>query len=690
MKQKLTILFFIFFVNITNSQTFSGSTGTVSDDGQPNDFTATVSSLNSNQLNASLGLVQVCLDISHTYNSDLNVYLIAPDGTTINLFSGIGGSDDNFTNTCLNQNATNSINTAVAPFTGTFKPQETLGNCNNYQNGNGVWKLRIIDTYAQDEGIVNQWSITFGSNATTPFIFTSSNLPIVIINTGGAQIANEPPINATMGIINHGVGNLNSVTDIPNEFNGNITIEFRGAYSQSLPQKPYKIKTVDTESAELNVSLLGMPQEHDWNLIANYNDKVFMRNKLAYQVFTDMGHYAARNQYCEVVVNGIYQGIYLLMESIKRDNNRVDIAKLETTENSGINLTGGYILKNDYWDASNSWQTQFHPIDHPELDVHLVYDYPKPDDITTQQQDYIKNFINEFETALYGLNFTDPNQGYAKYIDVNSFIDYLIINELARNNDGFKKSSYFHKDKDSTTAIAKLNAGPVWDFDWAWKNINECSIFAATDGSGWAHRINDCSPDVNSPGWYVRLMQDTNFQNQFRCRWETLRTTILSNTAMNNAIDANASYLSEAQNRHFEKWGNLGVSTGTPEIEADPATFEGQITKFKNWINLRLDWLDANIPGDANSCNLSTNTTFSKGNYLFYPNPVKDKLYFSSHPFLPESIEIFDASGKLIYKITEFKSDTTINVTSIANGIYYCKMLRGNAQTYIQKIVIIH
>ncbi len=508
MKQIFTVFFLLLFITLTNSQTFSGTIGTVSDDGQPNDFTATISGLSSNQLNASLGLIQVCLDISHTYDSDLNVYLIAPDGTTINLFSGIGGGDDNFSNTCLNQSATNSINTAVAPFTGTFKPQETIGNCNNNQNGNGVWKLRIIDTYAQDEGIVNSWSITFGSNATTPFVFTSSNLPIVIINTGGAQIANEPPINATMGIINHGLGNLNSVTDIPNDFNGNITIESRGAYSQSLPQKPYKITTVDTESAELNVSLLGMPEEHDWNLIANYNDKVFMRNKLAYQVFTDMGHYAARNQYCEVVVNGIYQGIYLLMESIKRDNNRVDIAKLETTENTGIDLTGGYILKNDYWTTENSWQTQFQPIDHPELDVHLVYDYPKPDNITTQQQDYIKNFINEFETALYGLNFTDPNQGYAKYIGVNSFIDYLIINELARNNDGFKKSSYFHKNKDSTTAIAKLNAGPVWDFDWAWKNINECSIFAATDGSGWAHQVNDCSPDVNSPGWYVRLLQD--------------------------------------------------------------------------------------------------------------------------------------------------------------------------------------
>jgi subtilisin-like proprotein convertase family protein len=167
MKQIFSIFFFLLFITLTNSQTFSGTVGTVSDDGQPNDFTATVSGLSSNQLDASLGLVQVCLDISHTYDSDLNVYLIAPDGTTINLFSGIGGGDDNFSNTCLNQNATNSINTATAPFTGIFKPQETLGNCNNNQNGNGVWKLRIIDTYAQDEGIVNQWSITFASNATT-------------------------------------------------------------------------------------------------------------------------------------------------------------------------------------------------------------------------------------------------------------------------------------------------------------------------------------------------------------------------------------------------------------------------------------------------------------------------------------------------------------------------------------------
>ncbi|WP_309641329.1 CotH kinase family protein [Flavobacterium sp.] len=690
MKQKLSFLFFLFFIAISNSQTFSGTIGTVSDDGQANDFTVTVSGLDSNQLNASLGLVQVCLNISHTYDSDLNVFLIAPDGTTVNLFSGIGGGNDNFTDTCLNQSSTNLINTATAPFTGTFKPQETLGNCNNGQNGNGVWKLRIIDTYAQDIGIVNNWSISFGSNAATPFVFTSSNLPIVIINTGGAPISNEPPINATMGIIDHGTGNLNVATDTPNNFNGNISIEFRGAYSQSLPQKPYKIETQDSENAELNVSLLGMPEEHDWNLIANYNDKVFMRNKLAYDLFTDMGHYAARSQYCEVVVNGIYQGIYLLMESIKRDHNRVVIAKLETTENSGIDLTGGYIIKNDYWDDSNSWLTNFHPIDHPELDVHLVYDYPKPDNITPQQKSYIEDFINQFETVLYSPNYADPINGYTKYIDVNSFIDYLIVNELARNNDGFKKSSYFHKDKDSATAIAKLNAGPVWDFDWAWKNINECSIFSATDGSGWAHHINDCAPDVNSSGWYVRLMQDPNFENQFRCRWETLRTTILSNAALNNDIDTYANYLSEAQSRHFEKWGNLGVNTGAPEIEADPATFEDQITKFKNWITLRLVWLDANIPGVANNCNLSVNPVRQEENFILYPNPANEHLHFQNHTNLPESIEIFDASGKSIYRTNLITSDISINVARFANGIYYCKIYQSNVQMSVQKIVIMH
>jgi hypothetical protein len=381
------------------------------------------------------------------------------------------------------------------------------------------------------------------------------------------------------------------------------------------------------------------------------------------------------------------------MESIKRDSNRVDIAKLDSTENTGINVTGGYIIKNDYWDSSNSWLLNYHPIDHPTFNVNLVYDYPKPTSITPQQKTYIQTYINDFETALYGANFADTLNGYKKYISTKSFIDYLIINELARNNDGFKKSSYFHKDNNTATAVSKLKAGPVWDFDWAWKNINECSIFSATDGSGWAHHINDCGPDVNSTGWFVRLMQDTVFQNTLRCRWEYFRSTILSSSNLNNYIDSISIYLNAAQNRHFQRWGNLGVSTGTPEMEADPTTFAGQITKFKDWIDLRIAWLDLNIPGNTFNCDFTSVEEIETipANFSFFPNPANDNLtVFSNTTDLINQIELFDINGKLIMKINVNANQVSINVTDLSNGIYICKVYNSSAKIKTEKIVLIH
>lgn len=685
------IFAFLLFISsfLVKSQTYTGTGGFVPDDQLNHDFIINVSGLSPSTLDATNGLIQVCLDITHTYNADLNVHLISPDGIEINLFSGIGGGDDNFTNTCLNQSAPSSINTASSPFTGTFKPQESLGNLNNNTNGNGNWTLRILDTYPADAGTLNSWSIEFGNGASVPVVFSESRLPIVIINTNNITIPDEPKIDGTMGIIYNGFGNVNHLTDPINHFSGNIGIEMRGAYSQSLPQKPYSIETRDALNLEMDTAILGMPAEHDWILLANYNDKVFMRNKLAYDLFEDMGHYSARSQYCEVLVNGNYKGIYLLLEKPKRDNNRINISKLDTNENSGQNLTGGYIIKNDYWDGSNSWQSNFNPIDHPTFDVHLVYDYPAADKITPQQKTYIQSFINDFETTLYSVNYADTLNGYRKYLSLTSWLDYLILNELSKNNDGFKKSSFFHKDKDPLTGMSKLKAGPVWDFDWAWKNIWGCSIFEQTDGSGWAHHINDCNPDVNSPGWYVRLMQDTLFQNDFRCRWEYLRGTILSNAYLNNYIDSVALYLDSAQIRHFEKWGNLGVNTGAPEVEQDPATFAGQITKFKDWLDLRIAWLDANIPGNANGCDgqfLSLNE-FESLNTLLFPNPAQSILYLEANE-VNLMITVTDISGKVITSFLTNQFTQSMDVSSWETGVYFFKIESEVHRIKIQKIVI--
>ena len=676
---KLIFNFLLLLCTNLFCQTYNGTGGAISDDGMNNDFLINVTGLTPNSLNGTHGLINVCINITHTYDSDLNIDLIAPDGTDVLLLSYVGGSGHNFTNTCFSQSASTSIVSGSAPFTGTFKPMNTLGNVNNNQNGNGVWKLRIVDTYAQDAGNLLSWNITFGSGAPLPNVFNASNLPIVVINTFSQTIVNEPKINANMKIIYNGPGMMNHITDAPNAYNNNIGIEIRGSFSSSLPQKPYGIETRNTAMLQNDTVILGMPAEHDWCLLSTYNDKTYLRNPLANKLFDQMGHYATRSVACEVLINGQYQGIYYLSEKIKRDNNRVSIAKLDSTENSGLNMTGGYIIKNDYWDATNSWLLNYNPVDHPTYQVHLVYEYPKPDNITPQQKTYIQTFINTLETALYGSNYADPITGYRAYLSTASFIDYFIVNELSRNNDGFKKSWYMHKDRDDNGG--KLKAGPVWDFDWAWTNIPGCSIFSATNGSGWAYKINDCGPDVNSNGWYVRLLQDSTFRDELKCRWLSLRNTILNTANLFNYIDSTATALDSAQQRHQQKWATLGVDVGTPEIGAQPTTFQGDINLFKSWITTRIAWLDANMPGTCLSTRLDE-LSDSKAIVMF-PNPTSEIVYINSENGLLNNstkIIISDVLGREIIckSYQEISANgMAITLTNFESGTYICRFVNN-------------
>jgi subtilisin-like proprotein convertase family protein len=636
-------LFLISFFSVSlSAQTYTGGSGPINDVAT-NDFPMTVSGLSPAAIDTTVhGLETVQINLTHTYDSDLKIQLIAPDGTTVLLCNGVGGGGDDFTNTIFDPNATMAIASGTAPFSGTYKPQGVLGMANNGQNGNGVWILRVIDQYSQDVGNLISWSLTFGNSPSTYSPFTSSNMPIVVINTNSQTIQQTGKITADMGIIYNGVGVRNHMTDPFNNYNGKIGIEIRGNYSSSLPQLPYEFETRDINGNKLDTSLIGMPTEHDWDLIAMYNDKSFVRNMLAYNSFSDMGHWGPRNELCEVILNGEYQGVYELTETIKRDHNRVDIAKLDVNETTWPDVSGGYILKTDYWDNTNSWLLNYHPIDHQNLDVHMVYYYPKPDVIVPQQQAYIQNYINDYETALYGPNFTDTANGYRKYISTRSFIDYFIVNELSRNVDGFKKSCYFYKEKDpGATVFGKLKAGPVWDFDWAWKNIPGC-LFGVTDGSGWSYHINDCGPDVNGTGWYVRLLQDSSFADELNCRWQELRGTILDTTYLFHYIDSVAAYSNEAQSRHYAYWGNMGAATGTPEIDAPRQSYQEEIDFLKAWIWTRMQWMDANMPGNPAHCNLTGihPAENSPANVNAYPNPFSGEIKFSIMLAQPEKVEI--------------------------------------------------
>ncbi|HKR06100.1 MAG TPA: CotH kinase family protein, partial [Bacteroidia bacterium] len=365
-------LHFVIFLLLSNfqtaiSQSFSGTGDTIPDDGTSIDFLITVSGLPNTIDTVNFGLETVCINIIHTYDSDLDISLISPDGTQVLLSSGNGGGDDNYIGTCFNQSAAISIVQGSPPFNGNFRPQGQMGIVNNGQNPNGIWKLHILDTYPfADWGVLLNWSITFGNSPATYNPFVSSNLPIAVVNTFGQGIPNDPKITAFLGIIDNGPGIRNYMTDPFNNYNGYIGIETRGHSSQSFPQKQYSFETRDSSGNDLNASLLGMPAEHDWILYAPYTDKSCMRNWLVYQLSNDMGQYAVRGKFCELVLNGEYKGIYEITETIKRDADRVDIAKLTPNDTIGDDVTGGYIVKIDwvdgpYWvsayppDQTNPW-----------------------------------------------------------------------------------------------------------------------------------------------------------------------------------------------------------------------------------------------------------------------------------------------------------------------------------------------
>jgi len=379
-----------------------------------------------------------------------------------------------------------------------------------------------------------------------------------------------------------------------------------------------------------------------------------------------------------------YRGIYLLGEKIKRDNNRVNIAKLNPVDTIGDELSGGYILEQNIWDPSNSFYSNYSPIDHPGMDVHFLYNYPDAAAIVPQQKAYIAAYVDSLETALYSPNFTDTLLGYRHYLDVKSYIDYFLMNEVARNADGFKKSIFYHKDKDSNGG--KLKAGPFWDFDWAWKNIYGCSIFENLDGSGWAYQLNDCQgQDVNSTGWMVRLLQDSTFRNELHCTYESYRQTILDTAHIFGIIDSVALLVQNAQVRHFDLWHVLGEASVAPEINNIGVTYAGELDSLKKWIVDRLNWLDSNMPG---LCTITSNVNLSSDASIVkcYPNPMQS-LFTLEVPraYLGNQLSVYDYSGKLILRDVIESDKKVINASDWKPGLYLINI--GDANKHSIRVI---
>ena len=475
--------------------------------------------------------------------------------------------------------------------------------------------------------------------------FTSSNLPIVVINTGGAAIPDDPKITADIGVIYNGPGTENHPTDPLNHFDGKMGIEIRGSSSQMFPKKQYGIELRDDEGEDLEASLLGMPEEEDWVLFAPYNDKTLIRDVLAYRLGRDLSQYSPRTRFCEVVLNDKYQGVYVVIENIKRDNFRVDINKLDPDENSGNSVTGGYIIKIDKTTGGggDGWASEYPPLPNSMgQEIFFLYDTPEEDEITSEQKSYIQNFVRDFENALAGDDFADPVNGYAKYVDVDSFIDYFLAQELTKNPDAYRLSAFLHKQRDSDGG--KLVMGPIWDFNLAFGNVDYCTSGTA---EGFVFQFNNiCDQDFwLVPFWWNKLFEDENFKTRLTNRWFELRSTKWQESVINDHIDSLVSILDMGpQQRNFTAWPVLGTYVWPNFFIGD--TFESEIDWLRNWISQRLAWLDANIPGIITAVEEE-----NKGERVTaYPNPFSSHLRFEYLIEQPAEVEfvIYDNMGRLV------------------------------------------
>ena len=381
--------------------------------------------------------------------------------------------------------------------------------------------------------------------------FTNSNLPIVIINTDyGREIVDDPRVMATMKIIYRGPGERNYLSDQGNpaylDYDGRIDIEIRGSSSQAFSKKQYGFSTrLSDDISSNNVSLLGMPEEHDWILNGMVFDTTMIRDYLCYNLSRQMGNYASRTAHCEVVINNEYRGIYLLQEKVKADKDRVDVMKIGAADNTLSYVTGGYITKADKvsYNEPIAWTmyTWYGAA------VNYLNVLPKPEEVTPSQLAYIKGQFEALETAAR-TNDASLDQGFPSIIDVPSFVDFILLNELASNPDAYQYSTYFHKDR-----RGKLRAGPIWDSDLTFGNDLFFWGFDRSLTSGWHFEENQ---NDGSTFW-----KDLFYNSEFRCylarRWNELVQdgAPLNMASLEELIDTTVAKIGEAVARDYIRWG---------------------------------------------------------------------------------------------------------------------------------------
>ena len=385
------------------------------------------------------------------------------------------------------------------------------------------------------------------------------NIPVVRIKTdGGAGIYNKEDY--VKGSIT--IEDPEKMYSEATSFSGRMGIRGRGNSTWGWPKKPWKVKL------DAKASLLGMPADKEWALLANYSDRTLVRNLTAMKLSEICGFsWTPRMRSVEVYLNNEYQGVYTLCEHKKVSPDRVDIELVGENDNEGDAVTGGYYLEiEEQQDETTCWWTS--------MGVPMMFS--DPEEPTDPQLEYVKNYFESFEQALWADDWTEST-GYPHYIDVDSFIDYYIVQELTKNIDGnLRKSSFITKERGK-----KLEMYHLWDFDLT---LGNCGYFWDGVGNGpenfW----------IKIDKWYPHLFEDPSFVTKVKARWNELMPEF---EKIPEFIDDQAFILDKAQKRNFQKWDiNISVDwVMFPSL----GSYEKEVEYLKKFYSERLQWLNVEI-----------------------------------------------------------------------------------------------
>lgn len=355
-------------------------------------------------------------------------------------------------------------------------------------------------------------------------------------------------------------------------YNGKIQIEGRGNTTWGVPKKPYNIDLLDGSLGENPAPILNMPESNEWALLAFWHDRSLMRIPIAMYLGQQLAGipWTPRLRYVEVWVNDEYRGLYCLSEKVQRGDNRVNLKKLTDVvdDQTEPRISGGYLLEGS---SEEKLSEEEKAVDFKtSSDINFSFKYPKAKNVTTAQRDWIKNYLNEFESILWGNNFKDPTNGYQKYMEIPSFIDWTILHEQSKGPDNlFHASTFVSKERSK-----KLNMNAPWDFDLSYANGGD---------------KDEAGNMVRTHRWFARLAEDPAYFSQYTARFDELRPLFYQ---IPQIFEANYQFLKETGVlvREKAKWPQI-LTEYTPETNmAKPTDYHAHIRYLSDWIASRDAW----------------------------------------------------------------------------------------------------